>query len=67
MLIFGRVIMSWIPVDPNNPIVETLIQVTDPYLDLFRRIIPPIGMIDFSPMIAILVLQGIGRIFVSGV
>jgi len=55
--------MSWVPHDPRNPIFDTLAQITDPYLNIFRRFIPPLGMMDFSPIIAMLVLQAIGRVF----
>lgn len=63
LLIFARIIMSWVPHDPRNPIFDTLAQITDPYLNIFRRFIPPLGMMDFSPIIAMLVLQAIGRVF----
>lgn len=56
-VILIRVLLSWVNPDPFNPIVQFLVRVSDPYLDLFRRIIPPIGAIDISPMIALLVLQ----------
>jgi len=63
MLVFARILMSWFPVDPHNPIIDAIMQITDPYLNIFRRIIPSIGMIDFSPIVAILVLQGVARLF----
>lgn len=58
-LIIIYVLMSWIPaggstVDEIRRVLGTLVE---PYLGLFRRIIPPIGMIDISPIAAILVLQ----------
>ena len=52
-----RVLITWVSPDPFNPIVQLLSRVSDPYLDIFRRVIPPLGMLDLSPMIAILVLQ----------
>lgn len=61
MLIFIRVLMSWLQVDPRNPIVESLYAITDPYLNIFRRIIPPVGMFDFSPLIAMMVLFALVR------
>jgi YggT family protein len=63
MLIFIRILMSWVPLDPRNPFVETIGQITDPYLNIFRRIIPPVGMMDFSPIVALLVLSAIARVF----
>ncbi len=55
--ILARVIISWLPMNPGNPIVVILVQITEPILAPLRRIIPRIGMFDLSPMIAILVLQ----------
>lgn len=64
ILIFIRVLLSWIPRMPYNPalraVVDFIHQVTDPYLNLFRRFLPPLGggrmAIDISPIIAIFVL-----------
>jgi YggT family protein len=64
ILILIRVLMSWIPRMPYNPALRTVLdfisQTTDPYLNLFRRILPPIGGggfgLDLSPMIGIVVL-----------
>lgn len=54
--IFGRSIISWFPIDRNGPIVRTLNAITDPVLDPLRRVIPLVGMVDITPMIAIIVL-----------
>lgn len=59
-IIFVYVLMSWIPTKPGvlADIEAALAKLCDPYLDLFRRFIPPIGgMIDVSPIVAILALQ----------
>jgi YggT family protein len=64
ILIFIRILLSWIPRLPYNPVLRSVVQfvhdVTDPYLRLFRRILPPLGgggfAIDLSPIIAIIVL-----------
>lgn len=53
--IFIIVIASWVGT-LSHPTVRVVSQVMEPYLAPFRRIIPPIGMIDISPMVAILVL-----------
>lgn len=55
--LIGRVIVSWVNADPYNPIVRFLVQVTDPLLDRIRRLVPPLAGLDFSPLIAILVMQ----------
>lgn len=56
-VIIIRILVSWVHPDPFNPVMQFLTQVTDPYLNFFRRFIPPIGMLDISPIAAILVLQ----------
>jgi YggT family protein len=64
ILILIRVLISWIPRMPYHPALRTVLdfvtETTDPYLNLFRRIIPPIGGgglgLDLSPMIGIIVL-----------
>src|SRR5918996_1868153 len=64
ILIFIRVLLSWIPRMPYNralhAVVEFVHQVTDPYLNIFRRFLPPLGgggmAIDISPILAIIVL-----------
>ena len=55
-LIIARSLTSWFPNARQNRIVELLYQVTDPILVPLGRLIPRIGMIDISPMVAILVL-----------
>ncbi len=59
-LILIRVLITWIPnLDPFNPIVRLLRQATDPILEPARRMIPPIGGMDISPIVVILILQGL--------
>ncbi|MDX2099740.1 MAG: YggT family protein [Leptolyngbyaceae cyanobacterium bins.59] len=57
VLLVIRILLSWFPVDWYSAPFSILGQLTDPYLNLFRRIIPPLGGLDFSPILAILVLQ----------
>ena len=60
ILIFARIVLSFVPRMPYNPTLRTVVafihEVTDPYLNVFRRFIPPIGPIDVSPILAILLL-----------
>lgn len=56
LAILVRVILSWFPIGGNNPIVAFVYQVTEPILAPIRRIVPRIGVIDLSPLIAILIL-----------
>jgi YggT family protein len=61
ILIFVRILLSWFPgIPPWHPLVRALAAVTDPILVPFRRVIPPIGMIDISPIVALVVLQLVG-------
>ena len=52
-----RAIISWFSLDPRNPLVEVLDQITEPILSPLRRIVPRIGMIDITPLVAIILLQ----------
>lgn len=61
-LLFVRILLSWFPtIDWYNPPFSILSQLTDPYLNLFRNIIPPLGGLDFSPILALLLLQLLQR------
>lgn len=56
-VLIGRVICSWVNADPYNPIVRFIYQMTEPVLGWIRRFIPPIAGLDFSTLIAILIVQ----------
>ena len=63
LLIFAYVLMSWIrPPLALAPVVRFLDDVCGPYLRLFRRVIPPLGPIDISPILAIFVLLIVERL-----
>ena len=55
-IVIARAVISWVNADPYNPIVRFLVQITDPLLSRIRRILPPLGGIDLSPMLLILVI-----------
>ena len=60
MVLFVYVLMSWFPTDRGilADINRVLAKVCDPYLNLFRKLIPPLGgMVDVTPIIALLVLM----------
>ena len=68
LLILAYVLTSWIrlPYSPwLNRIQRFLYDVCEPYLRLFRRIIPPLGPLDLSPMVAIIVLVLAQRLIAS--
>ncbi len=53
-----RILMSWIPnLNPDNPIVQIIRSITDPILEPARRLIPPVGGLDFSPIVVLLLLS----------
>ncbi len=57
-LLVIRILLTWFPnVNWFDPPFSILSQLTDPYLNIFRSVIPPLGGMDFSPMLAIFVLQ----------
>ena len=58
ILLFIRVILSWFPtVNWMNPPFSILSQLTDPYLNIFRSLIPPLGGLDLSPILAFILLS----------
>ena len=73
VLIFIRVVLSWVPRMPYNRVLNVFVtfvhDTTDPYLNLFRRVIPPLrmgpGALDLSPIVAIFVLWIVGGVVVS--
>lgn len=71
ILILARILMTWIPRMPYNPLLNSIVRfvedVTDPYLALFRKFIPPIGMIDISPIVAIFALGLVGNIVTAAI
>ncbi len=66
VLLFIRILLSWFPnVNWYDPPFSILSQLTDPYLNIFRSFIPPLGGIDFSPMLAIILLQVVSSLLTS--
>ena len=58
-------LLSWIPnLDRGNPLVQLLRQITDPVLEPARRIIPPIGGLDISPIVVLLLLRLLEQVLV---
>ncbi len=64
LLILGRVIYSWIDRNPyaDNPFKRALWLATDPIMEPLRRVIPPMGGIDFSPIAAYFLVDIVHRI-----
>lgn len=59
--IFARAIVSWFPIDRGGPVVKALDAITDPIMQPLRRVIPLIGMIDITPMVAFFILMALSQ------
>ena len=58
LILLVRVLLSWFPnMDWSNPLLSTVSSITDPYLNAFRGLIPPIGGLDISAILAFLALN----------
>ncbi|MCH9713866.1 MAG: YggT family protein [Cyanobacteria bacterium] len=58
LILLVRVLLSWFPnLDWSNPLLGTVSSITDPYLNAFRGLIPPIGGLDLSAILAFLALN----------
>ena len=68
LAIVARALLSWVRPDPTNPIVRALDVITEPILQPLRQVVPRIGMMDITPMVAIIVLYIIaGMLRSSGI
>jgi YggT family protein len=54
--IIARALLSWFPIDQSSPLIQMLYRVTEPIIEPIRRVMPGSGMLDLSPMVAIIVL-----------
>lgn len=58
LVLLVRVLLSWFPnLDWSNPLLSSVSAITDPYLNAFRGLIPPLGGIDLSALVAFIALQ----------
>lgn len=60
-----RALLSWVSPDPTNPIVQFLDAITEPILQPLRQVVPRVGMIDITPMVALILLQVIAGLLAS--
>ena len=66
LLIIIRIFLTWIPsIDWHSQPFRAVAECTDVYLGIFRRIIPPVSGLDFSPIIAIFVLEILRNVIVN--
>ena len=64
-LFIARALLSFTGIDPNHPAAQFLYRLTEPVLAPIRRVLPPAGMMDFSPMVAMLLIIVLGQILVA--
>jgi len=57
LAIFGRIIMSWIDPGGQNSVSRIIREITEPIIGPIRKLIPSVGMFDFSPLIALFLLN----------
>ncbi len=55
-------LMSFAPIDPWHPVRRFLDQIAEPFIRPFRGLIPPVGMFDFSILVALIVIQILGEL-----
>jgi YggT family protein len=65
LAIFGRVLASWVDPFANNRITQILRDITEPILAPIRNLMPGAMMFDFSPIIATLLLQALGKLLIG--
>jgi len=55
--IIARALVSWLPIDRYHPAIQLLDSITEPILAPLRRVIPPVGMMDITPIVALILMQ----------
>ena len=64
--VIARALLSWFDPTMRFPISQLIVDLTEPIIAPIRRIVPPIGgMIDLSPLVALILLQVIERVIMS--
>jgi YggT family protein len=56
IILLIRVLVSWLPIDPYNPIVRVLYTLTEPLLEPIRSLLPRVGGLDLSPLVAYILI-----------
>ncbi len=58
-------LLSWAPIDPMHPVRRTLRDICEPIVSPFRRLLPTTGMMDFSPLVAMIAIQLIATLLAN--
>jgi YggT family protein len=64
IILIAKALMSWLPLDPWHPARRLVDQLAEPFLRPFRGLIPPAGMFDLTVLVALIVVQILGRLLV---
>lgn len=62
IILILHALMSFAPLEPWHPVRRTLADIAEPIIRPFRNLIPPVGMFDFSIMVALIVIQLAGQL-----
>jgi YggT family protein len=66
LVLLARVLASWVPgLGPDQPLLRLLVSLTEPLLAPLRRLLPPVGGLDVSPVVAFLLLELVRRLIVQ--
>ncbi len=65
LVLFVRVMLSWIQIDPDNPLARIVYQLTEPLLAPIRQLLPQGSGLDFSPIVAFIALLIVEQIVVT--
>ena len=63
LIVFVAVVLSWLRLSPDNPVVRIVATMTEPVLAPIRKVLPDLGGFDFSPMVLLILLQLLKRLF----
>mgnify|MGYP000362438306 CR=1 FL=1 len=63
--VLARIILSWVAPDPRNPLVLVVVQITEPVMAPARKLLPPMGGFDLSPILVLLAIQFLQILFGS--
>ena len=65
LILFVRVMLSWIQIDPSNPLARIVYQLTEPLLAPIRQLLPQGGGLDLSPIVAFIALLIVEQIVLT--
>ncbi len=65
LAILVRVLLSWIPIDRSGRFAEIILQITEPVVGPIRKVLPSLGGLDFSPMVAMILLEMVRTLLVN--